>query len=124
MGANLCTLRQSCFAKLPDEDSDGDVPAWGSTVELLERNKKMGIEKDEKTPALEQWMFSSPSVPEGGVDGSRVQQLCWHSAKVSPVSYSTPRRSQSGKRVSFRLPEDADIHVYDCDDEKDVELMS
>ncbi|ONK73053.1 uncharacterized protein A4U43_C04F26660 [Asparagus officinalis] len=55
----------------------------------------------------------------------RVQQLCRHSAKVSSVSYLTPRRSQSGKRVSFRLPEDADIHVYDCDDEKkDIELMS
>ena len=128
MGGSLCALRQSCFGKLPDEETEGGVTINGreSTSELfLKKPKHLKSEDKGKgaMPTLEQWMLASPCISQDGTDASRLQGLCRQTAKVSPMSHeriystlrgsfssefshgarlgSSPRRSQSGKRGSF-----------------------
>ena len=147
MGCSLCALRQSCYGKLPDEDSDEDetINERELTNELFFKKPKCLKPEDkgrDAKPTLEQCMLASPCINQIGMDASRLQGLCGQTAKVSPVSYEriystpresfssdcshgerlgySPRRSQSGKRVSFKLPDDDDIHIfYPCDATED-----
>ncbi|ONK79856.1 uncharacterized protein A4U43_C01F10880 [Asparagus officinalis] len=132
MGANLCTLRQPCFTKMHGEvtDEDASTEVRESTVELFLDRKLVKSEDEDVKPTLEQWMLASPGIYQDVKDESKMQQqqLCWQYAKVSPVScescdpresFSMSRSSVSGKRVSFKLPEDADFIFYACDDEKE-----
>lgn len=86
----------------------------------------------ERKPTLEEWLLSSPGLELDSVVASGSQHRR-HSPKVCPLSpalpyehlYSTPRHSSATdegrisfsrsesqkKRVSFRLPDEADIHI-------------
>lgn len=152
MGASLCTLRSCCISKLP-EDGDNEYTYTDFGDSTIESYVHKCDVKDAR-PTLEQWISSSPFAnhfstpivisPNRSMDTSRVFR---QPAKVSPVTcerfYSTPResfsadwsfsesvvstssrKSLSGKRVSFKLPEEADIHRYYCDEAEDQEQVA
>ncbi|KAJ8485091.1 hypothetical protein OPV22_017576 [Ensete ventricosum] len=140
MGLKHGTLRQSGSSPLPGQEEAPMVRRTLAELFIprclrVDNNNEEEDGEDragrERKPTLEEWLLSSPGLEDSvAASGSQHRK---HSPKVCPLSLtvayehlrSTPRRSSATgegqisfsrsesqkKRVSFRLPDEADIHI-------------